>query len=132
MKTTISIISILILSNVAFADKVDFSKQIWPIIKDKCLKCHQAPYKDQKGKLKRPKADLRLDTAALIMKGSEYGKVIVAGKPEKSSFYTLTTLDKDDDDVMPSRGELLTKEQQELIKKWISEGADFGSFKKGE
>lgn len=32
----------------AAADKVDFGKQIYPLLKDKCLSCHAAPYKDAK------------------------------------------------------------------------------------
>jgi uncharacterized membrane protein len=135
LKISISCFFILIFSTISYADKVDFSTKIWPIIKEKCIKCHRAPYKNDKGKTKKPKAGLRLDTAEHIMKGSEDGKVIVAGKPKESSFYTLTLLDKDDDDVMPSdaaKKGVLTKEQKELIKNWITEGANFGSFKTGK
>jgi hypothetical protein len=113
------------------ADKVNFEKEIWPIIKESCLKCHKAPYEDERGRMKNPKADLRLDTAELIMKGGEDGKVIVPGKPNESPFYKLTTLDPDSDDIMPPKGDPLTKAQTELIRKWIEEGADFGGWKSG-
>jgi uncharacterized membrane protein len=131
LKYTIAIIFLLNI-NIFAEDKVDFTKKIWPIVKEKCVKCHKAPYKDKRGRLKKPKGGLRLDTAENIMKGSEDGKVIVAGKPDKSSFYTLTLLPEDDDDVMPAKGDLLTKEEQELIKKWILQGAKFGTFKEGK
>lgn len=117
---------------------VDFEKEIWPIIETSCVKCHMAPYKDPKrGRTKNPKAGLRLDTAELIMKGAEeeegeWEKVIIPGDAAKSSFYTLTTLDEDHDDVMPPKGDLLTKEQQELVKKWIQDGAKFGSWTKAD
>ena len=104
---------------------VNYKKDIWPIIEESCLKCHKAPYKDEKGRMKKPKAGLRLDTPEMIMKGSEDGKVIVPGKPEDSSFYTLVALDPDHDDIMPPKGDPLTKAQIEMIKKWISSGAKF-------
>ena len=112
------------------ADKVNFEKEVWPIIERSCLKCHRAPYKDPKtGRTKKPKAGLRVDKPDLLMAGSEDGEVIVKGKPEKSSFYTLTTLDADHDDIMPPKGDPLTKEEQAILKKWIMEGADFGGWK---
>jgi hypothetical protein len=58
-----------------------------------------------------------------------YKPVIVAGKPDESSFYKLVTLDPEDDDVMPSKGDPLTKAEQELLKNWILQGAKFGGFK---
>jgi len=109
----------------AAEETVDFKKNIWPIIEENCLKCHKAPYTDEKGKLKEPKKGLRFDTPEMIMKGSEDGVVIVAGKPEESKFYTSVALAPDHDDIMPPKGDPLTKEQIELIKKWISSGAKF-------
>jgi mono/diheme cytochrome c family protein len=64
-----------------------------------------------------------------MMKGGEEGKDVVPGKPEESGVYTSTTLPEDDDKAMPPKGDRLTKEQQELIKKWIAEGANFGAWK---
>jgi cytochrome c5 len=104
---------------------VDFKKHIMPIIEESCVKCHKAPYKDEKGRLKKPKAGLRLDTVEMIKKGSEEGPVIVAGKPEDSTFYTLVALDPDHDDIMPPKGDPLTKQQIEMIKNWIASGAKF-------
>ncbi|MFT5130765.1 MAG: hypothetical protein ACI8W8_004396 [Rhodothermales bacterium] len=131
-------IAALILAFAPSTHAVDFEKEIWPIIETSCVKCHMAPYKDPKrGRTKNPKAGLRFDTAEFIMKGAEeeegeWEKVIVPGKPSDSSFYTLITLDEDHDDVMPPKGDLLTKAQQELIKKWITDGAKFGSWTKGD
>ncbi|MEZ5305027.1 MAG: c-type cytochrome domain-containing protein [Verrucomicrobiales bacterium] len=113
----------------AQAEEVDFKEKVLPILKEKCMDCHRAPYKDERGRTKKPKGDLRLDTAEMILKGSEDGKVVVPGKSGESSLYKLTTLTEDDDDVMPPKGDLLTKEQQEILKKWIDEGAKFGDWK---
>ncbi|EEF61625.1 c-type cytochrome domain-containing protein, partial [Pedosphaera parvula] len=58
--------------------KVDFAKDIQPILQQNCVKCH-GPEK-QKG-------DLRLDSKADAMKGGKDGVVIVAGQADKSDLY---------------------------------------------
>ena len=98
------------------ADKVDFAKQIQPILRQNCVKCH-GPEK-QKGKL-------RLDSKEAAMKGGKDGAVIVVGDADKSEFYRRITLPKGDDDVMPNEGDPLSKEQTDLVRAWINEGADW-------
>ena len=44
---------------------------------------------------------------------------------DESSLYTLTILDPDDDDIMPPKGDPLSKEQTDLLKVWIEQGADW-------
>ncbi|MEM7390820.1 MAG: c-type cytochrome domain-containing protein, partial [Verrucomicrobiota bacterium] len=109
--------------------EVDFGKEIWPIVKTSCLSCHRATYTDENGRTRKPKAGLRLDDMELMLRGGEEGPVIVAGEPDQSTFYTLVILPEDDPDVMPAKGDLLTKEQTEKIKTWIQEGARTGGFK---
>lgn len=106
------------------AQKINFKTQIWPIIQDKCLDCHNDQNKHPQKK--KPKSGLQLDTPEMIMKGGGNGAVIVPGKPKESPFYTLAALPDDHEDVMPPKGKLLTKTQLELVKKWIEEGAGFG------
>ena len=53
--------------------KVDFEKQILPILKESCFKCHEKEHEDG-GKVKKPKGGLRLDGAAVIMKGGQFHK----------------------------------------------------------
>lgn len=118
-------------SQVLAADgKVDFESQILPIFKDRCFECHQKERTDETGRVKKPKGKFRMDNPKLLLKGGEEGDDVVPGNPEKSSVYTSITLPADDDAAMPpeKKGDRLTKEQQELIKKWIAEGADFGKW----
>ena len=115
----------LALSAQGFADeKVDFVKQIHPIFADTCYKCHAGT---------KHKGDLRLDSVEAIKKGGKDAKdkVLIAGNPDKSDMFRRICLPKDDDDVMPpdGKGEHLTKPQQDLIKAWIAQGADFGTWK---
>jgi hypothetical protein len=107
---------------------VHFEKQIWPIVRDTCIKCHGPNYLDSRGRTKKAKEELRLDSKEGILQGSEDGKVVRAGDASKSSFYKLLVLPGDDEDIMPPKGDPLTKPQTDLIKKWIDEGAKFGDW----
>ncbi len=109
------------------SEKIDFESTIYPILKEHCVRCH-GPDQNKNGKIKKASADLRLDSLSAIMRGGEGGAVIKKGDPKKSPLYSLTILDPDDDDIMPSKGDPLTKNQTELIKDWILQGADFGSW----
>ncbi len=101
------------------ADKIDFAKQILPILKDSCFKCHGP---------KKQKADLRLDVPKAIMEGSDEGEVVIPGKAAESTLYTRVILPPDDDDIMPPQGDPLTKEQANLIRDWINQNAEFGDW----
>ncbi len=120
-------------TRVSADDKVDFEKQILPIIKAKCYKCHQSEHTDDTGKVKKPKGGLVLDSAATIKKGGKEDKekVLQAGKGADSTLYIATTLPESDDKAMPpeGKGDRVTKEEQALLKKWIDEGANFGAWK---
>jgi len=106
---------------------VDFEKEVWPILEDRCVECHRAPY-EQAGRIKNPKAGLRLDGAAFIMHGSDHGPVITVDHPSQSSLYTRVTLPFSDDDHMPPKGQPLTEDQKETLRKWIAQGVDFGAW----
>ncbi|TDU63216.1 leucine rich repeat (LRR) protein [Prosthecobacter fusiformis] len=107
---------------------VDFEKQIFPVLEAKCLGCHSAPHMED-GKMKKPKADLRLDAAWAMLKGAESGPSLVPGNLAKSYMYEVVTLPKDDDMFMPPKGDPLTEGEIKLLKEWIESGADFGGWK---
>ena len=111
------------------ASEVDFEKEVWPIFGASCIKCHGAPYLSR-GRKKTAKADLRMDSPKRIMAGSEDNKdIVVSGDADASMMVKLIILDEDHDDVMPSKGDLLTAEQIKTIKAWINEGAKYGDWK---
>src|SRR4051794_29137642 len=96
-------------------DKVDFAKQIQPILSENCAKCHGE---------KRASGKLRMHTAAALKEKWDTEKgLIVAGKPEESELYKRLVLPKDDKKRMPKGGEPLAKEKIELIARWIKQGA---------
>jgi len=96
------------------AAEVDFNRQVKPILEANCLSCHG----DEK-----PKGDLRLITRDDAIKGGEDGAALVPGQPEKSPLYTTTILPPDHDDVMPPKGDKLTKDQTTILRDWITQGA---------
>ncbi len=114
------------------AGKVDFEKQILPLLKESCFKCHEKEH-EENGKIKKPKGGLRLDGAVFIMKGGkEYpNETIVAGKPEASWLAKTLALPDSDDLAMPpeGKGDRVSAANIDLIKKWITEGASFGAWK---
>ena len=71
---------------------------------------------------------MRLDGAAYILHGSDDGLVVEVDHPSRSSLYTRIILPADDDDRMPPKGDPLTIREQEIIRKWIAQGADFGKW----
>src|SRR6185369_10373244 len=95
-------------------NKVDFVKDIQPILQKSCVECHGP---------EKPKGKLRLDSKEAALTGGKDGEVIVPGHADKSEVYRRITLPADNDDVMPNKGDVLTKAQTDLIRDWINQGA---------
>ncbi|MFC1757307.1 SUMF1/EgtB/PvdO family nonheme iron enzyme [Planctomycetota bacterium] len=95
--------------------RIDFKKHVQPILERNCVSCHRG--EDAEGGY-----DLTTKAAALES-GSEPS--IVAFAADESSLYTLTTLSKDDDQLMPpsDSGGPLKKNEIESLRLWINQGA---------
>jgi hypothetical protein len=135
MKTKLTLAAIAAafsFSTASAQDAVDFEKQILPILKESCFKCHEKEHEDN-GKIKKPKGGLRLDSAAAILKGGkEYpDENVVAGKPDASWLLKTMALPDTDEMAMPpeGKGDRVSAANQALIKKWIESGASFGAWK---
>src|SRR5688500_1645182 len=96
--------------------RVDFVKDVQPILEFNCVACHREG--EVKGKL-------RLDTRDLAIKGGDDGAGIVPFDGSKSPVYTSTALPPDHDDLMPpsNKGGPLPKEEIQTLKDWIDQGA---------
>jgi len=103
--------------------KVDFVKDIQPLFQQSCIKCH-GPEK-QKG-------DLRLDSKAMAMKGGKDGVAITAGQADKSDLYRRITLPAGSDDIMPSKGDPLTKAQTDLNPRLDQPGRGLAGWSSGQ
>ncbi|MEQ8837601.1 MAG: c-type cytochrome domain-containing protein [Lacipirellulaceae bacterium] len=96
---------------------VNFETQILPILDTNCVYCH-GPEKAIK--------KLRLDSAEQIQAFHE-DELIVAGKPAETEHYERLILPEDHKKLMPKDAGPLEKEDIELIRKWIAQGASFTS-----
>ncbi|MEZ5305307.1 MAG: c-type cytochrome domain-containing protein [Verrucomicrobiales bacterium] len=105
---------LLLLTAATTAGAVDFAKDIQPILEVNCVKCHGPD---------KAKGELRLDTKELTLQGGDAGPSVVAGKPDESPLWERVILPADHDDIMPPKGDPLTKPQQEALRAWIAEGA---------
>ena len=92
-------------------NKVDFAKSVQGIFEARCIDCHGS---------KKQKGDLRLDSQEAAL-----AEVIKPGKSGESELYKHISLPADHEDIMPAKGDPLTKEQIATIKQWIDEGANW-------
>lgn len=92
----------------------DFARDVLPILQRSCFECHGE---------KKAAGGLRLDSAVALAKGGASGAVVIARNPAESELLRRIALPKNDNDVMPNRGEPLTAVEVAKIKAWIEAGA---------
>jgi hypothetical protein len=110
------------------ARRVEFDRDVRPILMDKCFACHGPD-------ASKRKAELYLDRSDEIFKECDEGRRIVApGDVEKSELFRRVTADDPDERMPPPQsGKLLSPEQVETLRLWIAEGApwkDHWAFQK--
>ena len=117
-KISLLLFCLITTSNSAVAENkktVEFSRDIKPLLSDRCFQCHGPDAKQRK-------ADLRLDIA-----DEAIGHAIEPGKPDASEL--IERISSSDPKVhMPpaeSNKPPLTPAEIEIFKKWIEQGADY-------
>ncbi len=100
----------------AQTDAINFNRDVRPILSNNCFHCHGPDEKVRKGKL-------RLD-----MEEGAFESVVVPGKPEQSSLIERLTA-SDPAEIMPpaKSGKKLTKNEIEILTKWVKTGAKYTS-----
>lgn len=95
--------------------KLDFNRDIRPILSDKCFQCHGPDEKTLEG-------ELRLDEA----KFAHAAQAIVPGSPELSEVLARV-LSTDPDEMMPPPKvkKPITSAEAEKLRRWIAEGAEY-------
>ncbi|AMV40671.1 PSD1 and planctomycete cytochrome C domain-containing protein [Planctomyces sp. SH-PL62] len=100
--------------------RVDFAREVRPILSDACFACHGFDEKERK-------AGLRLDTHEGAFGKLESGDAaVVPGDLENSGLVFRIETD-DEDMLMPPKdsGKSLTPEQVDVLKRWVAEGASW-------
>ena len=95
-------------------DRVDYLTQVKPVFRERCFACHGA-FKQE--------GSLRLDTAALAIKGGDSGAAIKPGDADASLLLERVTAN-DEGERMPPEGEPLKPEQIAALREWISQQAE--------
>ena len=107
-------------SNTAHAaERVDFLRDVQPLLEAHCLKCH--------GKEKQ-KGGLRLDSKAEAFKGGDSGeRGVVAGRAGESHLIHAVTSQDPEEQMPPRKGgnKPLDAAQIGLLKRWIDDGAEW-------
>jgi len=100
---------------------IDFSLQIRPLLSEKCFSCHGPDEAHREAKL-------RLDEEVSAKAVRKDGAAIVPGKPEQSQAWARI-ITRDADDVMPppDTHRTLSASDRELIRRWIAQGAPWGT-----
>ncbi len=113
MRISVFIAGILLAAQAIAQQKPDFTQDIQPLLKTRCLGCH-GPKLQMHG--------LRLDRKAAAFKGGESGvPAVVPGNSAQSLLIKYVSANSDV--VMPPSGPRLTSDQIALLRTWIDQGA---------
>jgi len=99
-------------SSVHGADGIDYLRDVKPIFRTHCVRCH-GPLKSE--------ARLRLDTRSLAAKGGENGAALVPGQAAASLLLKRVTAEEET--RMPPEGMGLSQAELATLTAWISGGA---------
>jgi len=102
----------LCLPALALAQKVDFLKEVQPILTARCIACHSSG---------KPQAGLRIHTRNDLLRGGQGGPAIVAGHSADSLLIQKVTGQRGL--RMPPSGPPLTPQEVTLLRHWIDQGA---------
>jgi hypothetical protein len=108
-------------------DKIDFNRDVRPILSENCFKCHGFDPKNRKG-------DRRIDTREGALAEKDGVHAIVPGNLQQSDLSArIHSTDKDDQMPPPKSGKQVSARQIAILDKWIEQGAPYDlhwAFKK--
>lgn len=114
------LLAVLLCSSALATDRVDFQREIRPLLADRCFACHGRDAEHRQG-------GLRLDERDAALKGGESGEhAIVPGKADQSEL-VRRILSTDADLRMPPADskKTLSASEKELLRRWVAEGAEY-------
>jgi hypothetical protein len=112
------VLSLVLAVPVISQEKIDFARDVLPILSDNCFRCHGPDEKARKG-------DLRLDRKEDVLRTAS--PVIVPGKAEASEVIKrITTTDPEEIMPPPRVNKKLTAAQITTLRNWVDQGATWG------
>ncbi|MFY8057766.1 MAG: c-type cytochrome domain-containing protein [Planctomycetaceae bacterium] len=103
------------LEKAKYAFPVSFEKEVAPIVKTNCIRCHSEA---------QASANLRLDTYAAIAKGGRSGPVVFPRVPNRS-LLAVKLIHPDEKMRMPQGAAKLKDPEILTVVRWIEQGAGF-------
>ncbi len=92
------------------AENVEFGKSVFPILQRACIECHGS---------EKQEGDLRLDRRQDAFDSG----MLVPGQPDESELLRRVMLPRNHEEVMPARGEPLSRRDILTLRNWIQQGA---------
>jgi hypothetical protein len=124
-KLTAALLLLISVSVAIAEEKIDFNRDIRPILSENCFLCHGPDDEDRKGG-RRSSGGLRLDTEAGSRKDLGGYAALVPGDPVESELFFLVTSDDDDERMPPQEhGKALSEQQIASLRQWIEEGGEY-------
>ncbi len=100
-------------------EKIEFNRDVRPILSDTCFKCHGFDPKHREG-------GRRFDTRDGALAENEGVRAIVPGKLKESDAHLrLHSTDPDEQMPPPKSGKKLTARQIAILDRWIEQGAEY-------
>jgi len=99
--------------------KINYNRDVRPILSDKCFKCHGPDSQARK-------ADRRLDIREAALAELDGVRAIVPSNAEQSELVRRIETDDADDLMPPRKSNLrLSKNEIAVLRQWIAEGAEY-------
>lgn len=115
--TTLTVLPLVMMLASSCSKEVSFAKDVHPILETHCMECHV------KGKQGHQDSGLSMGSYAELMKGTNFGPVIVKGDSLSSTLSRLISHKADKSINMPHDKQKIPNKQIELINTWIDQGA---------
>ena len=110
----------LVQTTLVAEERVDFRRQILPLLSERCFRCHGPDANSREASLQLDRAE----TATALLDDGE--RALVPGDPEASQLWQRVSQEDPDLRMPPAgAGDRLTTDERELLRRWIEQGATY-------
>lgn len=114
--TPLTIVTMVLTGSIR-AEPVRFADDVLPILKLRCVECHQP------GSTGHTESGLNLHTYEGLMKGTIHGPIIIPGNAMLSNLNVLVEGRANPKLRMPHKGKRLTSCEVDILRRWVNQGA---------